>query len=55
MAGNKVEQSRSEQIVGYRIHVQLDSGGSRSFERNQLDGLDVGARVKIDDGNLQQV
>ena len=53
VAGNKVEKSRSENVIGYRIHVRLDNGGSRSFERSSLDGLDVGERVRIDGARLR--
>lgn len=53
VAGHKVEKARSENIVGYRVHVRLDNGGSRSFERSSLDGLDVGERVRIDGSRLR--
>ncbi len=53
VAGNKVERSRADPIVGYRIHVRLDSGGSRSFERSSLEGLDVGERVRVDGSRLR--
>lgn len=53
IAGDRVEKARSEHIVGYRIHVRLDNGGNRSFERERLDGLDVGERVRIDGARLR--
>ena len=53
--GNKVEQDRSEHVVGYRIHIRLDDGGTRSIQRATLDGLDVGDRVKIQGGVLSEV
>ena len=55
VAGNKIEKHRSETVVGYRVHVQLDNGVTRSFERTQLDGLDVGDRVRIDGARLREV
>ena len=55
VVGNKVEKNRSQSVVGYRVHVRLDSGGSRSFERKNLEGLDVGSRVRIQNGSLRGV
>lgn len=55
VVGNKVEKHRGETVVGYRVHVQLDSGVMRSFERPQLNGLDVGDRVRVDGGRLREV
>lgn len=55
VAGNKIEKHRGETVVGYRVHVQLDNGVTRSFERTQLDGLDVGDRVRVDGGRLREV
>jgi outer membrane lipoprotein SlyB len=55
VVGNKVEKHRSESVVGYRVHVQLDNGNTRSFERNALNGLDVGDRVRVDGGRLREV
>ncbi|GAP35155.1 glycine zipper 2TM domain-containing protein [Piscinibacter sakaiensis] len=55
VVGNKVEKRRNEQVVGYRIHVQLDRGGMRSFERAQLNGIDVGDRVRIDGSRLREI
>ncbi len=55
VVGSKVEKSRSEGLVGYRVHVRLDNGGNRSFERKNLDGLDVGSRVRIQNGSLHGV
>lgn len=55
VAGNKIEKHRGETVVGYRVHVQLDNGATRSFERTQLNGLDVGDRVRVDGGRLREV
>ncbi len=51
--GNKVEKSRSSTVVGYRVHVQLDNGSTRSFERRDIGGLEVGSRVRVDGGRLR--
>ncbi len=55
VAGNAVEKKRAESVVGYRVHVRLDNGSSRSFERKDLNGLDVGSRVRIQNGSLRGV
>lgn len=55
VVGNKVEKHRSETVTGYRVHVQLDAGGSRSYERTSLNGLNVGDRVRVDGGRLREV
>lgn len=53
LLGNKIERDRATRVVGYRVDVTLDNGGTRSFQRTQLGGLQVGSRVRIDGGNLQ--
>jgi outer membrane lipoprotein SlyB len=51
--GNKIERDRKEKVVGYNVQVQLDNGQSRSFRRDSLNGLQVGSRVKVENGSLQ--
>jgi outer membrane lipoprotein SlyB len=53
--GNKVQKHRNEQVTGYRVHIQLDSGGMRTFERSDLGNLDVGDRVRIDGDRLREL
>lgn len=55
VAGNNIERNRNEGVSGYRVTVQLDNGQSRTFEESRLDGLRVGDRVRIDNGNLHRV
>ncbi|MEO8280717.1 MAG: hypothetical protein ABI564_13555 [Ideonella sp.] len=40
-------------VTGFRVHIRLDNGSSRSIDRKSLDGLDVGSRVRIQNGSLQ--
>jgi outer membrane lipoprotein SlyB len=55
MAGNHVEKSRSRNVVGYRVRVQLDSGETRSFTEKRQDDYRVGDRVRVADGRLHRV
>ena len=48
LLGNRIQRTNSENIVGYKVHVQMDNGSHRSFQREQLNGLDVGTRVRVD-------
>jgi outer membrane lipoprotein SlyB len=55
VAGHQVEKATNSKVVGYRVQVQLDSGEMRTFEPAQLDGLKVGDRVRVDQGQLRRV
>jgi outer membrane lipoprotein SlyB len=48
VAGNNIERNQREVITGYRVRVRLDNGRTRVFERQQLAGLRVGDRVRLD-------
>jgi len=55
MAGHQVEKAHNTRVVGYRVQVQLDNGETRTFEPTQLDGLKVGDRVRVEQGQLRRV
>jgi outer membrane lipoprotein SlyB len=55
VAGHQVEKARNEKVVGYRVQVQLDNGEVRTFEPTQLDGMKVGDRVRVEQGQLRRV
>jgi outer membrane lipoprotein SlyB len=55
VAGHQVEKSVNTKVVGYRVQVQLDNGETRTFEPAQLDGLKVGDRVRVEQGQLRRV
>jgi outer membrane lipoprotein SlyB len=55
VAGHQVEKAHNTRVVGYRVQVQLDNGETRTFEPTQLDGLKVGDRVRVDQGQLRRV
>ena len=48
IAGNNVERNYKEAVVGYRVHVRLDNGSTRTFERQSIGNLHVGDRVRLD-------
>lgn len=52
--GNRVEKSRREKVVGYRVHVEMPDGTPRTFREDQIGGMQVGDRVRVVDGHLQQ-
>ncbi len=55
VAGNNVERNRREGITGYRVSVRLDNGSRRTFEREQIGGLQVGDRVRLDANSFHRV
>ena len=44
IAGNNVERNYKTAVVGYRVHVRLDNGSTRTFERKNIGNLHVGDR-----------
>jgi outer membrane lipoprotein SlyB len=55
VAGNNVERNHNESISGYRVSVRLDNGSSRTFERAEVTGLQVGDRVRLDADSFHRV
>jgi outer membrane lipoprotein SlyB len=51
VVGNEVEKRRNEGDERYRVIVQLRDGREATFEQDSLNGLRVGDRVRIADGN----
>jgi len=55
VAGNKIEEARSGAGQAYyQVDVRLDNGDFRSFDYYDLNGLRVGDRVRVDNGQLQR-
>jgi uncharacterized protein YcfJ len=48
IAGNNVERNYKTAVVGYRVHVRLDNGSTRTFERKDIGNLHVGDRIRLD-------
>jgi outer membrane lipoprotein SlyB len=55
VAGHQIEKAHNAKVVGYRVQVHLDNGETRTFEPAQIDGLRVGDRVRIEQGQLRRV
>ena len=54
VVGNNLERNHNTVVTGYRVNVRLDNGQSRTFEERRLDGLQVGDRVRIENGRLRR-
>jgi len=52
LAGNEVERRRNEDHGAYRVTVQLRDGREATFTQDDLNGLRVGDRVRVDGGRL---
>ena len=53
--GNNVERNNRTAVIGYRVGIRLDSGATRSFQRTQVGGLQVGDRVQLDARSFHRV
>lgn len=54
IAGNNVERNVRKRVVGYRVHVRLDDGRTRTFERTSVGDLRVGDRVRVDNNGFRR-
>ena len=52
LAGNEIERRRNSDEGAYRITVQLRDGRETTFVQDDLNGLRVGDRVRVDGGRL---
>jgi len=52
--GNKIEQGRNAPSNYYQVDVRMDNGDFKTFDYADLNGLRVGYRVRIQDGQLQR-
>jgi outer membrane lipoprotein SlyB len=54
VVGNKIEERSRAPEAYYQVDVRLDNGETRSFDYQDLNGLRVGDRVRVQDGQLQR-
>lgn len=52
IAGNKIEQNQAGMTSVYRVDVQFDDGRMQTYDFKDLNGLQVGDRVRWQDGQL---
>ena len=53
VAGNSLEKTRSRDVTGYRVHVQLDNGQTRQVTVGQQSRFSTGERVRFVGDQLQ--
>lgn len=53
VAGNSLEKTRSRDVTGYRVHVQLDNGQTRQVTVGQQRHFSTGERVRFVGDQLQ--
>ncbi|MGH8105526.1 MAG: glycine zipper 2TM domain-containing protein [Arenimonas sp.] len=52
VAGNEIEKRNKRDDEFYRVSVRFDNGTTAQFDYNDLNGLDVGDRVKVSNGQI---
>lgn len=55
LIGNEVEKNARREQQTVRVNVQVDHGGTRSFELKSVGDLRVGDRVRIEGGQLYRL
>ena len=55
LIGNEVEKNARRDQSAVRVHVQLDRGGTRSFDFRTIGDLRVGDRVRIEGNQLYRL
>ncbi len=54
IAGNNIERNYMEGVAGYRVHIRLDNGSTRTFERRNIGALHVGDRIRLDGNGFRR-
>lgn len=52
LAGNQVEQRSHQGGTAYQIGVRLDNGGYQTYTQESIGDLNIGNRVRIDNGRV---
>ncbi|MGI4848936.1 MAG: glycine zipper 2TM domain-containing protein [Janthinobacterium lividum] len=50
LVGNQVQQRNREQSVAYQIQVRLDNGSYQTITQDSVADLNVGSRVRVENG-----
>ena len=54
VAGNQIEKNNRSGEEVYRVTVRFEDGDKRKYDYRDLNGLRVGDKVKVEDGQLYQ-
>ncbi len=52
VAGNAIEKRNRGDNEFYRVSVRFDNGATAQYDYNEIGGLDVGDRVKVENGQI---
>jgi outer membrane lipoprotein SlyB len=53
--GNEIEKRHNSGTEVYRVDVQFDDGHTQSYDFRELNGLQIGDRVRFQDGQLYRM
>ena len=52
VVGNQVEQRNRQGGTAYQIGVRLDNGGYQTYTQESIGDLNIGNRVRVDNGRV---
>ncbi|RYY76797.1 MAG: glycine zipper 2TM domain-containing protein [Gammaproteobacteria bacterium] len=55
VAGNKLEKRNGRDKEIYRVTVNFENGDRREFDYDDIDDLQVGDRVRVENGKIEQL
>lgn len=55
VAGNAIERRTKHEDELYRVSVRFDDGSNREFDFQRIDALQIGDRVKFENGQLYRL
>jgi outer membrane lipoprotein SlyB len=55
LLGNEIEKRQRRDDEMYRVEVRFDNGGSAQFDYRRIDDLQVGDRVRVDNGEIYRL
>jgi outer membrane lipoprotein SlyB len=55
LAGNAIEKRNKRDDEFYRISVRFDNGSSAQYDYNNIEDLQVGDRVKVENGQINRL
>jgi outer membrane lipoprotein SlyB len=55
LLGNEIEKRQRRDDEMYRVDVHFDNGGNAQFDYRRIDDLQVGDRVRVDNGEIYRL